>query len=351
MNTKSPIWYKIKKKWMWEFAPTWVVYFPFPFLWLYWAWKAKNWAFFTAANPGIYMGGLFAESKYQILKNFPLQYIPKTVFFEDTHAVTTDSILQAMQATGIDFPIILKPDNGERGRGVAKIFSSAEIETYLAKYRFPLILQSFAAEKEEYGIMYCRYPGEKKGKITSIVVKGFLEVTGDGTSSLHSLITANERCMYHYDTLYTLYAAEWEAIVPKGEVKNLVSIGNHARGTTFLNGNHLISDALAQRFDLLADAYPGFYIGRFDIKADSIEAIIDGKFSIMELNGAGAEPGHIYAPRHSIWASYTALIQQWFTLNHIACINFANGAPKFSVREVWAIYRKYAAYQKQMLQV
>lgn len=344
---KTPFWYKIKKKLKWEFAPAWLVYFPIVFLWFYWAIRARSFVFFTGANPSIETGGFFGESKFGILIRIDAKNVPATIFIPDPSILSKELIMSSIQEKQMHFPIILKPDKGERGRGVEKIHTEVELEAYLQKYRFPLLIQAFAAEKEEFGIMYHRYPNEKKGRVTSIVQKGFLAVVGDGKSSLDELFLADERCLFHREMLLNLYAGQLNIVLPKGEKKILVSIGNHSRGTTFLNGNALITPNLSLVFDEIADKFEGFYIGRFDLKADSIEEVVKGNFKIMELNGVGAEPGHIYAPDNPLFDSYASLIKHWNRIFKIAKMNFDNGLKRTSFGEVWASYKEYEAYQNK----
>ena len=53
--------------------------------------------------------------------------------------------------------------------------------------------------------------------------------------------------------------------VPKSnQVIQLEPIGNHVRGTTFNDGNHLITKELVELFDKISLAIKGFYYGRFD---------------------------------------------------------------------------------------
>lgn len=340
-------WFRFKKKIKWEFAPTWVVYFPFLWYGFYWCIKTRSLTFFTAANPGIENGGLFGESKYQILKTLPPSIVPHSILIENPKDWTVESFWNMVLANEIQTPFILKPDKGERGRGVSKINTQKELEDYLNAYSFPLIVQPYITQKEEYGILYHRLPHQSKGQITSIVVKGFLSVTGDGVSDMESLWLKNPRCLYHWDLLQALYTQEKHKIIPKGEEKELVSIGNHSRGTTFLNGNHLISDTLTDTIDKISQSIPGFYIGRFDIKAENIEAACRGEFKVMELNGVGAEPGHIYAPDYPILKAYSALLRHWNNVAEIARLNYQNGFPREPFKSVNKRFSAYLDYQKK----
>jgi hypothetical protein len=48
----------------------------------------------------------------------------------------------------------------------------------------------------EIGVFYVRYPNEKQGRITGIVAKEFLIVTGDGVSTIAQLLkkTRGTKC-------------------------------------------------------------------------------------------------------------------------------------------------------------
>ena len=50
----------------------------------------------------------------------------------------------------------------------------------------------------------------------------------------------------------------------------LEPIGNHCRGTRFINFNHVINEDLNTAFDKISLPIKGFYYGRFDLKAKTI---------------------------------------------------------------------------------
>jgi len=84
----------------------------------------------------------------------------------------------------------------------------------------------------------------------------------------------------------------------------LEPIGNHCRGTTFLNANDIIDEKLTKVFDSISNRIPGFYFGRYDLRCSSIEDLKKGKnVRIIELNGAGSEPDNIYHSCASIFSA------------------------------------------------
>ena len=57
---------------------------------------------------------------------------------------------------------------------------------------------------------------------------------------------------------------------------------------------------------------PGFFVGRFDVRYTSLEEMKrGGGFTIVEYNGAGGEPTHIWDPRTSIIETYAGLLTHW----------------------------------------
>ena len=162
---------------------------------------------------------------------------------------------------------------------------------------------------EEFGVFYYRYPGEPEGRIYSITRKLFPRVMGDGRSSVKELIARDPRAR----RIASAYLAQSDgARVPgAGESVPLVEIGSHCRGTVFLDGADLETEALRRAIDGAARAHPGFYFGRFDLRAESAEALQAGRFHILELNGVAAEATHIYDPAVSVWEAYRVLFRQW----------------------------------------
>lgn len=317
-------WLKLKK---WEFWPFWVFYTPVYFYWFWLSIRARSFVFFSAANPVMELGGFGGYSKYNVIKRFPSHLIPKTLLINA--AITTpDEILKQTQQQGLSFPIIIKPDVGERGWKVEKINDEQAFLSYLAVNRQKLLIQEFINYPLELGIMYHRLPGQSKGQITSIVQKEFLSVTGDGRSTLEELFSGFTRTRYHLSMLLQLYRSELNKVLRHGEALELISIGNHARGTTFLNANHLITPALVEIFDGISKNIDGFYFGRYDIRVSSLEDLYTGhNIKILELNGANSEPAHIYDPQMPILSAYRHLFTHWRTLFDISIKNHKKGYP------------------------
>jgi len=329
-----------KYKWLkWEFWPYWVFYFPVFFQYLYYSIRTASFVFFSASNPLMIFGGFSNYSKYDVLKEIDEGYIPIT------HLLIPPFGKSSPADYGLTFPVIMKPDMGERGFLVEKVTHQEAYDVYLAQSRFPVILQEFIDYPIELGVMYHRFPSEHKGHISSVVRKEALSVIGDGVSTLAELIIKGERTYYHQKMLFEQYAHVLQNRLADGEKKQLSEIGNHIRGATFYNANHLINERLHKVFDNIAVSVEGFYFGRFDLKVPSLDDLYAGKnIKIVELNGANSEPTHIYDPMMPLMKAYKAMFKHWRVLYLISKANHKTGVPYASI---WTMIREVRRFRKE----
>ncbi|HRF39682.1 MAG TPA: hypothetical protein PK198_12910, partial [Saprospiraceae bacterium] len=235
----------------WEYWPSWAYYFPMLAYYPWLALKARHLCFFTAANPGIYTGGMGMESKYETLMKIPAEWRPKTILA--LPGESTESLSLRLEQAGIGFPLIAKPDMGLRGFLVSKIYDLAALQTLLEKHPVPFVLQEFISKKNEFGVFYHRFPDEEQGHITSLTFKEFLHVVGNGQDTLRQLIAAHPRALLQWERLSKSHAEKMEIIPPAGEIVPLGEIGNHSKGTRFINAAAHIDDTLRESFDRMVD--------------------------------------------------------------------------------------------------
>ena len=324
----------------WEHWPTFMFYVPLIPYYIISSIKAKHPVFFLTINPAIKYSGHGTESKYETIQMIPQIYRPLSILIHS--GSTINDVLSKIKEKKIHFPLIAKPDIGFRGYLVKKIDSKDELEIYLKKNRLDIIIQEFIDYKNECGILYYRLPGEKQGKITSITLKKFLTVTGNGKSNLSELILTDKRAYLYYSLLKNIHKEKMFNIPKDGELIKLTVIGNHSKGTQFLNGNHLISVELEQTFDVINDQINGWNYGRLDIKYNSFEELTAGvNFKILEINGIISEPTHIYDPTNaSYFDAIKNIKKHWEIMNVIANRN----------HQIFKIpYSKTIPYIKDML--
>jgi hypothetical protein len=328
---KSPLWYI--KLTNYEYWPWWTLYLPALPIWLWNAMRSRSFTYFTAVNPGLKSGGFYGESKKEILDLIPNDYKPATLLIN-----LKNPLFAQMQH--LAFPLIAKPDIGERGNGVAKIQNLIELEVYHRNAAADYILQEYVDFKLELAILYSRMPGESKGKITSVTQKEFLSVVGNGVDTLEFLVNNNDRARFQTQKLQEKYETVWHSILPNGQKIELESIGNHCRGTRFINANYLINKELEQVFDNIADQILGFDYGRYDLRVRSLEDLYQGKnIRIVELNGVNADPAHIYDNSHGFWASLRDIARHWLRIGDIAKVNLDKGFKAVALNEIWEKFK------------
>lgn len=329
----------------WEYWPSWILYIPVWIQHFYLAFKAKSLFFFLKVNPAIDDGFILSDSKFKTLQLVPPSFLPKTIFVDKNH--TFYQIFKNLKEAFINFPIILKPDIGYRGLLVHKIDNAKELEQVVKNIKVDYILQEYVDFQFEIGIFYFRLPNNNSGSIPSITIKEFLSVTGDGVKTLEELVNEKPRAILQREKIKYNFKELWEKVIPNGEKMVLEFIGNHNRGTKFINGNFLYDEKLLKVFDELNRRMPGFYFGRFDIRANSIEDLKSGKnFKILEVNGVGAEPTHVYDPNYKLLRAWQETLYLWKIMYVIAMQNKQSGE-KFPVyREARKRWRSFKTYKK-----
>ncbi len=338
----------------WEYWPSYLFYLPLFPLFLKKTISAKSLVYFSVTNPAIFLSGNGTESKYQTLQILPEKHIPKSILINKNSELS--KVLRQCKAHNIGFPCILKPDIGFRGYMVKKIENEKMIENYLSKFPFDTIVQEYIDYKNEIGVFYHRLPSSKKGQITSITIKKYLKIFGDGKNSLETLISKDPRASLYIDLLRNIHYNDLKKIYPKDEEIVLTDIGNHSKGTQFLNGNHLINEKLTALIDEISLQTGGWYYGRMDIKYDNFEDLINGKhFKIIEVNGIISEPTHMYDASHpeaSFFAAIKTIKNHWLILDKIAKINISKKDAKLpTVREYIHNLKFLRNYSKELKRI
>jgi hypothetical protein len=325
--TNSKFWIKLSH---WEYWPWYIVYIPIFAYWLWCGIKTKAIFYISAANPGFEYGGIIGASKKAILDKFPPELVPLSILIVQSDLV--QDILAKMEGAGLCFPVIVKPDIGERGFNVELVRNEHELTNYCAKSNDNLIVQEYVDLPVEAGVFYYRCPNEKRGIVSSVVLKGLLKVIGDGSSTIQGLMQINERARLQITRLKRVGIIDLQSIPAMNEEVLLEPIGNHVRGTTFLDGCYLIDDKLNETFDAISKSIDGFYYGRFDLRCADEESLATGNFKVLELNGSASEPAHIYSPGFPLLKGYRILFKHWRILYDISLMNHKLGVPYMSFR-------------------
>ena len=288
------------------------------------------------------------ESKKQIYDLLPQKYYPQTISFYAKDSV--EEILKEMLKRNFKFPLIGKPDIGMQGLSVKKLHDEQELIEYAANSKVNFLVQEFIPYENEIGIFYYRFPNKLKGDISGIVKKEFLAIEGDGESTMTELLRKDKRFILQIPSLKKAYGNELKRILQKGEKRILVPYGNHVRGAKFIDISHLIDEKLTNTIDTICQQVKGFYYGRLDIRFRSWEELKQGRnISVIEVNGAGSEPTHIYDPKHSIFYAWKEIIRHWNILWRISQMNHRwHQLPYMKISSGIEMFRQNKEYVKMI---
>jgi membrane protein DedA with SNARE-associated domain len=327
----------------WEFWPMWLFYSPVA------AWIAllsvryRGLSTMTAANPGIPDGGTVGESKSAILEKLPAEWtIPHVTLRPGSVSERIAALEGHIAAAGWRLPLVLKPDVGQRGVGVKLVRNFEDAREYVSRELGPVVAQPYHRGPFEAGIFYYRMPGWHRGRILSITDKHFPYVVGDAVSSIERLIWRHPRCRLQADTFIERHRGVLGDVLPPGARFQLAIAGNHAQGTLFKDGAHLITPELERRVDEIARSFDGFFVGRFDVRYSDVAEFKAGRgLAIVELNGATSESTNIYDPSNSLWRAYRQLFRQWSIVFQIGAANRARGAAVSSFSRLIELARQH----------
>ena len=351
MQTWKKVFYKIKytlhKCIHWEYWPQEFVYFPMYPIYAYYGLKVRAGFFLSVNHYDKSMPNTMTESKMKTYQFIPTQYYPTTIYIEPKQDF--NFILNAIQQADISYPLIVKPDIGYKGIGVKKILNETELHHHLSTIKKPYLIQRLMDYPHEIGLFWVRFPNETKGKLTGIVYKEYLHIIGDGKQTLEELIYSEARTYYQLHYLSTKFKDKWNSIIEKDEKIILVPFGSHFRGSKFIDYSHKITPKLIETFNEICLQINGYNFGRMDIKFDNWNNLENGKnISIIETNGGGSEPTHIYDPKHSIIFAWKEITKHIIYLGRIAELNKQNGHKIPSLRDVLRMWNEYGKHMKEV---
>jgi hypothetical protein len=313
----------------WDWRIKYIIIAP---AWLWFCLRARSPWFFTAANPTLTFGGFEGESKKEMYAQLPPDSYPKSIYISP--ALTFAEVQKLAEPLG--FPIAVKPDVGKMGFMFRRIPSLSALQQYHEKIQCHYIIQEFADYPLEISVFYYRTPGDKKGTITGFIRKEYLEVTGDGQSTLWQLISNYPRVQFRLEEMKTKHRANLHRVIPAAQKYCLSPALNLSRGGKLVSVEQEIDDRLLKIFDNLSHYGGNFYYGRYDIKCSSIHDLKEGKnFSILEYNGSGAEPHHVYGNGYSLFQACSILVAHWQMLYRVARENHRRGVSYWGFTRGW----------------
>jgi len=314
-----------------ERIPKWLNLVPMVLQWCWLGLRYRSLTLPSAANPQITAGGLVGDTKSEYFAGMGAHARSKVAPYVMLRAEGGDMLaaaLSAMGEAGLMFPVVAKPDLGWCGFGVRRLDDTLDLADYLASYPAgeSLMLQRYLGEQGEAGIFYVRHPGQPTGGLLGVLLRHYPQVTGDGTSTVAQLIEADERlhrvvrnrreheCRHDPDEVLAV-----------GDTVRLSLIGSTRIGGRYEDGSDSATAELTAAIEAVAHDMPQFHVGRFDVRYSTLQDLRSGRFTIMEVNGAGSEAVHAWDPKYSVWQVYRMVFAKQRLLFALGAANRARG--------------------------
>jgi pimeloyl-ACP methyl ester carboxylesterase/membrane protein DedA with SNARE-associated domain len=370
---------KLSRMRRYEFWPSWVFYIPLV-PWVAWlSIRHRGVMTFSCCNPGIEGGGgIVGESKARIYEGLSAagERVLEAHLIDEgptaqertlqvKHLLESRPGLRGPEAEG--FPVILKPDGGQRGYAVRLARDYDDVLEYFQEMTRAAVVQKYHEGPREAGALWVRdaesvgaqrtagrgagpaVERERAGRIFSVVRKEFPHVTGDGRRTLEELIYRHPRLRCQAGVFLTRFADERSRVLGAGETLRLAMAGNHCQGTLFRDGEELATEGLARAIDEIAREFPGrdgrpggLDFGRFDFRYTSDEELMAGRgIGVVELNGTTSESTNLYDPGKNIFWAYGVLFRQWATLYRLGAVRRRAGVRPLGVFEMFGTMRGF----------
>ncbi len=306
-------------------------------MFLWYCLRSGSWWFFSASNPTLTFGGLEGEDKHEMYDLLPEAYYPKTIYISPGEDFS--SIRRRLDEKGIRYPFIVKPDVGMKGLLFRKIDHERELALYHQKNPVEYLAQDLVDYPLEVSVFYYRYPDQPNGVISGFIQKELMDVTGNGQNTLWELIMAHPHARHRPEEMRIKHEENLQKVIPAGERYILTYAANLNRGARFTNLRHLIDADLLRIFDEISH-HASFYYGRYDIKCASVDDLKAARdFTILEFNGAGAEPNHVYHSGYTLFGAYKVFLHHWKVLYEISRYNHRKGVAYWPAFKGWHFLR------------
>lgn len=302
----------------WELWPFPLRYAPLGPLWLWYIIRAKHLWFFTPTDPTITFGGFDGEGKKEMYDLLPEGSYPKTIYVKPE--MSFDEVKVIVAQNGFPYPFCVKPDCGLKGLLFRKVESEEKLEVYHRHVKVEYLIQELLEQPLEVSVFYYRHPAQQKGTISGFTQKELMHVLGDGKSTLWELLQLHQKAKHRLKEMQIKHEQMLNVILSAGEKYFLTHAANLNRGARFTNLAAEIDEQLLSVFDALSHRCSFFY-GRYDIKCNSIEELKQGNFSILEFNGTGAEPNHVYGADFSWIKALSVIAHHWKMMYRIGKYN------------------------------
>lgn len=301
-----------------------IKYLPILPVWIWYCIKSRSLWFFSNVNPGLTLGGMDGETKEEMYMQLPANLYPKTIFVNPGEDI--NSIQQKINDKQIFLPFVVKPNEGMSALMFRVIKNFDDFKKYHSSMDERYLIQEFLDYPMEVSVFYYRMPNEKSGTVSGFLSKEWPFVTGDGNSSLKTLIYNKFKNTNYLNHYLEKFSSSRNIILQQNEVFKLSDACNRGQGGQLICLKDEIDDKLLSVFDSISYYNGNFLYGRYDIKCNSVQELKEGKnFKILEFNGSGSGTQHIYARKYSLSSALNIILNHWKALYTISKLNNERG--------------------------
>ncbi len=289
-------------------------------------------------------GGLAAAPKDQISKLFAPHLFAQSICIAPAQFAQA---IQLINQQGLQFPLVAKPNNLNRGIDVVIIENKEQLNHYLQQANYQVLLEEFINLPQEVAVFINKIDNQNC-HILSITGKEFLHVTGNGHSSIKQLLQANIRYQMCKQQIDPLWQSHWHQVPNQGKQILIQPIGNFNKGTAFFDFTAYITPEMEQFFTSIMPA-TGINHGRFDIKIQDLSSLETGKnFKIIEFNGLIAEPVSYHEPSYSFLQAQKLILRHARQQAITAQAQLKLGNPCPSINQAWPILRQAFKFKSSL---
>ncbi|SFI61159.1 hypothetical protein SAMN05421638_0255 [Kaistella treverensis] len=332
------------ERWDWR-----IKYVPILPVWVWNCLRARSFWFFTPSNPKLVFGGFEGATKTSIYEHLPPGSFPETLLVKKSTPFC--EVEKAIDGK-FKYPFIVKPDIGRMGFMFRIIHNRAQLLAYNGAMSVDYLIQEKVNYPLEVSVFYYRFPNKNCGTITGFVRKKYLQICGDGKSTVEQLMLANDRVSRRIQEMKIRHKDRLQMVLKDNETLCLSYALNLSKGCRLMSLEHEKDDALHQVFDEISSYSDSLFYGRFDIKCASVDDLKAGKnYSIIEYNGCGAEPHHVYGNGNSLLKACKILAEHWLILTQISRQNRTHGVKYDNFTQGWTTMincRKHFAKLKKL---
>jgi hypothetical protein len=270
--------------------------------------------------PGLFEG----EGKQKFLGRLVRAGYPRSIFI--SNELSVDDALKKIERAGLTFPLVAKPDLRMMGIMFRKIETKETLREHHRTMPVKYLIQEFIDYPIEVSLFYYRLPGQKKGTVIGFLKKEFLQITGDGQSTVLELMLNYSRIRFRLAEMMSRHENRLNDILSKGEIFILSEALNLNLGRGTVSDVNKYGTMLSAIFDKMSHYSEYFCYGIYEIKCKSIDDLKKGRnFYILEFNGYGIGQHRRYTKGYTLMLACKTALNQLHVIFKIARYNKAFG--------------------------